>query len=314
MKFAVLFSGQGAQKAGMGLDFLADPLFKETIDEASKASGQDLVENFKSEQDELKKTIHVQPSLVAFEAGIYRMLQRDLPDLNVVGMVGLSLGEYGAMFASGALPLKETISLVSDRAQYMQEDADKVTSGMAALIKPDLDKVEQLLKELRDKGLQVYLSNFNSPKQVVIGGEKQAVAKASDVIKQAEAAKRVIVLRVNGAFHTPLFAEASKKMHQRLVKVSFVANRVPVISNTTAQPFANDWDTIMEKQLAVPTHFGACLQYLLDHSDIDATLEVGPGKTLSSFAHQIDRKLANYRIGSLTEYQEFIEEEHGTQK
>ena len=82
MKFGLLFSGQGAQRAGMGINFLADPLFKETVEIASEASGQDIVADFKSEHDELKKTVHVQPALVAFEAGIYRMLQRDLPDFN----------------------------------------------------------------------------------------------------------------------------------------------------------------------------------------------------------------------------------------
>lgn len=141
MKFVLLFSGQDAQKAGMGLDFLTDPLFKETVGIASEASGQDIVADFKSEHDELKKTIHVQPALVAFETGIYRMLQRDLSDFKPVGMVGLSLGEYGAMIASKAVSVKEGISLVSDRAKYMQEDADQVSSSMAALIKPDVDKV-----------------------------------------------------------------------------------------------------------------------------------------------------------------------------
>lgn len=314
MKFAVLFSGQGAQKAGMGLDLLADSLFVETIDEASSASGQNIVADFKGENDELKKTVHVQPALVSFEAGIYRMLMRDLPELNIAGMVGLSLGEYGAMFASSALSLKETISLVSDRAKYMQIDADRVASGMAALIKPNLSKVKAILSKLQEDGEQVYLSNFNSPKQVVIGGEKNAVAAAVKEINDQVAAKRALLLRVNGAFHTPLFNEASKKMHDRLANVDFAKNKIMVISNTTAKPFDGNWKEIMEKQLAVPTHFCACLQYLIDHEHIDATLEIGPGKTLSSFAHQIDRDLESYRIGNLKEYQEFVEAIHETEK
>lgn len=219
MKFGLLFSGQGAQRAGMGINFLADPLFKETVEIASEASGKDIVADFKSEHDELKKTVHVQPALVAFEAGIYRMLQRDLPDFNAAGMVGLSLGEYGAMIASKAISLKEGISLVSDRAKYMQEDADQVSSSMAALIKPDVDKVNAILTALQNTDQQVYFSNFNSPKQIVIGGEESAVKKAVQEINDQEAAKRAVELKVNGAFHTPLFNEASKKMHQRLANV-----------------------------------------------------------------------------------------------
>lgn len=310
MKFAVLFSGQGSQKPGMGLDFLIDPLFNETIKEASKASKQDIEADFRSENDELKKTIHVQPALVAFEAGIYQMLKRDLR-LDIAGMIGLSLGEYGAMQASGALNLPDTISLVSDRAKYMQEDADRAQSGMAALLKPDLKEVENLIDELQDDGQKVYLANYNSPKQVVIAGEKAAVKLAAKQISEQKLAKKVVLLRVNGAFHTPLFNEASKKMHQRLNQVTFQNNKIPVISNTTAEPFKENWASIMEKQLAVPTHFGECLNWLLEHEEVDATLEIGPGKTLTSFAHQIDRNLENYRIGSLSEYQKFIEEING---
>lgn len=314
MRFAVLFSGQGAQKPGMGTDFMSDSLFKETIEIASEASKQDILADFKSEHDELKKTIHVQPALVAFEAGIFRMLKRDLPKLPISGMVGLSLGEYGAMFASNALGLEDTISLVSDRAKYMQEDADKVDNGMTALVKPDLSKVKEILADLQEQGYRVFLSNYNSPRQVVIGGEKNAVLKATNQIKDEKASLKAVNLRVNGAFHTPLFNDASTKMHKRLKLVNFKQSTVPVISNTTIKPFTNDWAEIMEKQLAVPTHFGECLQYLLDHNDIDATLEIGPGKTLSSFAKQVDRKLNRYKIGSFDEYQEFIEEENESRK
>lgn len=308
MSFGLLFSGQGAQKAGMGIDFLQDPLFKETIDQASNASKQDLVSVFKSEHDELKKTIHVQPALIAFEAGIYRMLKRDLPDLEIGGMLGLSLGEYGAMFASGALDLPDTISLVSDRAKYMQADADKEASTMAALIKPDLDKVNEILTVLKDEGKQVYLANYNSPKQVVIGGIVEDVKIATKAIEEQGAAKRAVILKVNGAFHTPLFNGASKKMHARLKDVDFKQNKTVVVSNTTGQPFDNNWGEIMERQLAVPTHFGECLQYLIEREKITATLEIGPGKTLTSFARQIDRGLSNYRIGNYAEYEEFVKE------
>lgn len=150
------------------------------------------------------------------------MLQRDLPDLRPAGMVGLSLGEYGAMIASKAISLEEGISLVSDRAKYMQEDADQFASSMAALIKPDVDQVNAILTALQNNDQRVYFSNFNSPKQIVIGGEELAVKQAVEKINEQEAAKRAVELKVNGAFHTPLFNEASKKMHQRLVKVFLI--------------------------------------------------------------------------------------------
>lgn len=314
MKLALLFSGQGAQKPGMGVDFLSDPLFKKTIAAANEASGHDIETIFRSKKGELNQTVYVQPALVAFEAGLCQMLQRDLPHLPVAGMVGLSLGEYSAMFASGALDLKNTISLVSDRARYMQADADKVQNGMAALLQPQLTSVKKIVSDLQDRGQQVYLANYNSPAQVVIAGEKAAVEQAVKEIKQQKAARRAIKLRVNGAFHTPLFNSARGKMKKRLRKVAFSKAKVPVISNTTGKPFTKDWQSVMARQLAVPTHFDQCLQYLIDHQQIDATLEIGPGHTLSSFAKQIDSQLKRYQIGSLAEYKSFVEAENGFKK
>lgn len=312
MKFGLLFSGQGSQKTGIALDFMNDPLFNETIKLASNVSQIDLERVFQNEEGQLEKTRTLQPALVAFEAGIARMLERDLPDLQVGGMIGLSLGEYGAMYASHALGLSDTIKLVSARAQYMQADADKVENAMAALIKPDLPEIEKVLANLQAEGKQVYVANYNSPKQVVIAGVKQDVAQATAEL--ADYAKKIIPLNVNGAFHTPLFNEASKKMHEYLKHVTFLKNQVPVISNTTMKPLTNDWGEVMERQLAVPTHFGECLKYLIKESQLEATLEIGPGKTLTSFAKQVDRNLKNYRIGNLAEYQQFIEEENGFNK
>lgn len=310
MKYGILFSGQGAQKTGMGLDFLNDPVFKDTIEEASIASKQDLVTIFKNENGELNRTINVQPAVVAFEAGIFRMLKRDCPDLEIEGMIGLSLGEYSAMYASGALDLKDCLSLVSDRANYMQEDADQFENGMAAILKPNVSKLEKLIQTLQEKNERVYIANYNSPKQIVIAGEKDGVALAAKQIKNEGIAHRIIMLKVNGAFHTPLFNKAKVKMTKRLAKVDFKKNEIPVISNTTAMPFDNNWREIMAEQLAVPTHFGACVQYLLAHKKIDRVLEIGPGKVLSTFVKQIDRHLNCEHISNYPEYQTFVEEKH----
>lgn len=310
MSYGILFSGQGAQKAGMGLDFLSDPLFKDTIEKASSASHQDLVAIFKDENGELNKTINVQPALVAFEIGIFRMIKSDT-NLNIGGMVGLSLGEYSAMYASGAIDLEKCLSLVSDRARYMQEDADQIENGMAAILKPQLDEIETLIQDLQKQNRRVYIANYNSPKQVVIAGEKNDVELATKQIKDQELAHKIIMLKVNGAFHTPLFDGAKAKMTKRLANVKFKENKIPVISNTTALPFSNNWRGIMAKQLAEPTHFGACVQYLVEHEQVDQILEIGPGKILSSFAKQIDCHLKCSHIGSYAEYQAFIEEKHG---
>lgn len=305
MKLGLLFSGQGSQKPGIGLDFLSDPLFSELISAGSAASKLDLPKIMASEDGELKETKNVQPALVAVSYGIYRMLQRDLPKMPVAAMAGLSLGEYGALMASQALTPDEGLPLLTDRGQYMQDDADRVQSAMAAVLNPDVDAVEKVC----DRYEQVWIANYNSPKQLVIGGVSDQVKQAAADLKKQQAAKRVVILRVSGAFHTPLFNQARQKMHQRLQSVHFAEPAVPVISNTLIQPFtADNIAGVMERQLAVPTHFGEDLQYMVDHEGVDATLEIGPGKTLTRFAKQVDPDAQHDHISKLVDYEQYVKE------
>lgn len=305
MKIGLLFSGQGAQKPGMGLDFLSDPLFEKTINEGSAASGLDLKKIMASENDELKETKNVQPALVAVSYGIFQMLKRDLPKLPVTAMAGLSLGEYAALMASESISLEAGLRLLADRGQYMQDDADKVPSSMAAVLKPDVAKVEATCDQYEN----VWIANYNSPSQLVIGGTEDEVQSAVKDLKEQSAAKRVVILRVSGAFHTPLFNGAKEKMHKRLADESFAQPRVPVISNITITEFQSDEiASIMERQLAVPTHFGADVEYMVDHLGVDSTLEIGPGKTLSRFAQQVNADLNRSNIATMDDYLAYVKE------
>lgn len=288
---------------------MADSLFSKTIEEASEACDLDLLKIMKSEHGELKQTIYVQPALVAVSVGIYRMLQRDLPKLAIAGMVGLSLGEYSALMASDAVDFQAGMALLADRARFMQADADKEPSTMAAILNPDVAGVERLLAKLRRAGQAVYPANYNSPKQLVIGGSTAGVDQAIEEIQEAKLGKRALKLRVSGAFHTPFFNGARDKMRVRLQGVRFKQPAVPVISNTTGQAFAAaEISPTLERQLAVPTHFDECLRVLVEQKGADATLEIGPGKTLTSFAHQIDRQLNRQHISNLGDYEKFVEE------
>lgn len=168
MQIGVLFSGQGAQKPGMGVDFGRPPLCQ-LVEEASQATGLDIATLMKGEGGELDYTKYVQPALVTVSYGIYRMLERDL-QLPIAGMVGLSLGEYAALMAAGALDFTPGMALLADRARYMQEDADQVPSTLAAIVEPKLDMVSQAVEAAQAAGQGVYFANYNSPDQVVLGG------------------------------------------------------------------------------------------------------------------------------------------------
>ena len=170
MYYGILFSGQGAQQSGMGVELMADSLFSRIVSQASAVCELDLLKIMKNEHKELNKTAYVQPAIVTVSYGIYRMLKRDLPQLPIKGMIGLSLGEYAALIASNALSFEEGIKLVADRAHFMQQDADREISTLAAVLDPQLQEIQELITAQQENNQRVYIANYNSPQQIVVGG------------------------------------------------------------------------------------------------------------------------------------------------
>ena len=306
MKLAILFSGQGSQFTDMGLDFYQEsPIFKDCVDEASEIADFKITSVFADDGDKLSETKYIQPAIVAMSIGIWKMLQNTLGDkLAVEGMVGLSLGEYSALIASQKLSFSDGMSVLKDRAIYMQDDANKVDSKMAAIIDPQIEVIEKLCTDYPN----VYVANYNTPKQLVIGGDGEELVDVVDKIDSLNAAKKIVELKVSGAFHTPLFTNASQKMKKRLLNVTFTEGSNLVVSNTTMRPFEKDsLAEILAKQIIKPTHFGECVQYLIDNKKIDTVLEIGPGKTLSKFTKQIDKSIKRYHISKLSNFKKFID-------
>ena len=306
MKLAILFSGQGSQFTDMGLDFYQEsPIFKDCVDKASEIADFKITSVFANDGDKLSETKYIQPAIVAMSIGIWKMLQNTLGNkLAVEGMVGLSLGEYSALIASQKLSFSDGMSVLKDRAIYMQDDANKVDSKMAAIIDPQIEVIKKLCIDYPN----VYVANYNTPKQLVIGGDGEELVDVVDKINSLNAAKKIVELKVSGAFHTPLFTNASQKMEMRLSNVTFTEGSNLVISNTTMHPFEKDsLAEILVKQIIKPTYFGECVQYLIDNKNIDTVLEIGPGKTLSKFTKQIDKSIKRYHISKLSDFKKFID-------
>lgn len=306
MKLAILFSGQGSQFTDMGLDFYQEsPIFKDCVDKASEIADFKITSVFANDGDKLSETKYIQPAIVAMSIGIWKMLQNTLGDkLAVEGMVGLSLGEYSALIASQKLSFSDGMSVLKDRAIYMQDDANKVDNKMAAIIDPQIEVIEKLCTDYPN----VYVANYNTPKQLVIGGDGEELVDVVDKIDSLNAAKKIVELKVSGAFHTPLFTNASQKMKKKLSNVTFTEGSNLVVSNTTMRPFEKDsLAEILAKQIIKPTHFGECVQYLIDNKKIDTVLEIGPGKTLSKFTKQIDKSIKRYHISKLSDFKKFID-------
>src|SRR5699024_96149 len=306
MKLAILFSGQGSQFTDMGLDFYQEsPIFKDCVDKASEIADFKITSVFAKDGDKLSETKYIQPAIVAMSIGIWKMLQNTLGDkLAVEGMVGLSLGEYSALIASQKLSFSDGMSVLKDRAIYMQDDANKVDSKMAAIIDSQIEVIEKLCTDYPN----VYVANYITHKQLVIGGDGEELVDVVDKIDSLNSSKKIVELKVSGAFHTPLFTNASQKMKKRLSNVAFTEGSNLVVSNTTMRPFEKDsLAEILAKQIIKPTHFGECVQYLIDNKKIDTVLEIGPGKTLSKFTKQIDKSIKRYHISKLSNFKKFID-------
>src|SRR5215510_14124624 len=233
-KTALLFAGQGAQVVGMGRDLAtAFPAAKTIFDRANVALGYDLASVcFNGPEAELTRTENAQPGIFLVSWVALQLLLERVPGLSFDGTAGLSLGEFTALAAAGALSFEDGLRVVRQRGRFMQEACDVTQGGMAAVIGLDETPTREVCAEAG-----VVLANLNCPGQLVISGESEKILKAVDLAK-AKGAKRAIPLPVAGAYHSPLMASAQPKLQAELAKTRISAPVVPVISNVTAQPHA----------------------------------------------------------------------------
>src|SRR3569833_1613253 len=231
-KTALLFAGQGAQVIGMGKDLAEKfPSAKAWFDRANTALGYDLTAIcFNGPDAELTKTENAQPGIFLVSWVAFQLLKEHVPSLKFDATAGLSLGEFTALTAAGAMSFEDGLRVVRQRGKFMQEACDATRGGMAAVIGLDEAPTREVCAETG-----IVLANLNCPGQLVISGEADKITKAVDLAK-AKGAKRAIPLPVAGAYHSPLMAGAQPKLQAELANVKLSVPLVPVISNVTAHP------------------------------------------------------------------------------
>lgn len=293
MKTAFLFSGQGAQYPKMGEElYHQEAIVRETFEQASTILGYDMAELCFTENERLNQTEYTQPAILTVSTAFWRLL--DAQGIKADAVAGLSLGEYTALVASGALDFQTAVALVQKRGRYMANAAPAGVGKMVAVMNTPAETIEEICKEASQVGI-VTPANYNTPQQIVIGGEAPAVDKAVELL-QAAGTKRVIPLNVSGPFHTALLEPASQQLAQELAQITFDELQVPVISNTTAQPMQQDQiKELLTLQVKSPVRFYESIA-TLKQLGIQQVIEIGPGKVLSGFMKKIDKEIQTARV------------------
>lgn len=295
-KTALLFAGQGAQAVGMGKE-LADqiPAAREWFDKANATLGYDLAAVcFNGPDSELTRTEHAQPGIYLVSWIAFQLLKERVPSLQFGATAGLSLGEFTALAAAGAIQFEDGLNVVRQRGRFMQEACNVTQGGMAAVIGLDEAPTREVCAEA---GL--VLANLNCPGQLVISGESENILKAVDLAK-ARGARRAIPLPVAGAYHSPLMASAQPKLKAALEAVEIKSSTVPVISNVTALPHDNP-DSVKSRlveQVTSSVLWEASVRHLLSQG-FTRFIELGPGTALSGFMKRIDKSVEMFNVADL---------------
>ncbi|WP_105120111.1 ACP S-malonyltransferase [Streptococcus suis] len=284
-KTAFLFAGQGAQTVGMARDLYEySPIVRETFDQASQILGYDIRDLIDNQEDKLHQTRYTQPAILTTSVAIFRLLEEEgiQPDM----VAGLSLGEYSALVASGALAFEDAIALIAKRGEYMETAAPAGTGKMVAVLNTDVNLIEEICSTVTS-GI-VSPANYNTPAQIVIGGEVAAVDEAVELLKEA-GVKRMIPLNVSGPFHTALLRPASEQLAQALEQVEFADFQVELVGNTEAKVMKKeDIKSLLTRQVMEPVRFYESIA-IMQEAGVTNFIEIGPGKVLSGFVKKIDK-------------------------
>ena len=289
-KIAFLFPGQGAQKAGMGMDFYEKfPVAREIFDQASQWLSMDMKELCFEKNDRLDLTEYTQAALVTTCLAMEKVVEEYglTPDVTA----GLSLGEYCAIAVSGGMSVKNAITTVRKRGILMEQAVPAGEGAMAAVIGLEADKIEEAID-----GTNAEIANYNCPGQIVISGPKLAVEQAAVKLKEA-GARRVLPLAVSGPFHSSLLQDAGKELEKELSKVEFTSLKIPYVTNVTAQYVTDSSKTkdLLAKQISSSVRWQQSVEKMIEEG-VDTFVEIGPGKTLTGFMKKIAPDVKTYSI------------------
>ncbi len=288
-KTAFIFPGQGSQSVGMGKDMFDNfPKAREVFEEANDALGFLLSEMcFSGTAEDLALTANTQPAILATSMAVFSAMEAEgfpLPDY----VAGHSLGEYSALVAANSLSLKEAVKTVRKRGKYMQDAVPVGAGSMAAILGLDLETLKTACEEAAESQV-CSPANINSPSQVVIAGNVEAIDRAIEIVKE-RGAKRAVKLNVSAPFHCALMKPAQDKLTEDLRAIDFQDLRFPIIENVSGRENSKGERvrTALSEQVSSPVLWKDTIEYLIEKG-VKTFIEVGAGKVLSGLVKQINR-------------------------
>ena len=293
-KIAFIYPGQGAQVCGMGQDFYEGTQSgKQVFDLASELLGFSVPELCFVKNDRLDITEYTQAAMVTTSIAMTKVLTEKgvKPDV----AAGLSLGEYCALYAAGAISESDAIATVRQRGILMQKEVPVGQGAMAAVLALDASSIEQVIAPMET----VQIANYNCPGQIVISGEAGAVKEACEKLAEA-GAKRTVMLNVSGPFHSQMLTGAGEKLAKVLENVEVHTPVIPYVANVTAEYVtdAKEIKPLLKTQVSSSVKWQQSVEAMIEDG-VDTFIEIGPGKTLAGFMRKINRTVKVYNIEKL---------------
>ena len=284
-KTVLFFPGQASQYVGMAKDLYdSSDEVRQMYQMASDEIGADIARlSFDGPAEELKKTRFTQPAILLHSLAVLKIIGKDLEAFDYAA--GHSLGEYGALVVTGALSYEDAIRAVVKRAALMEDACVKNPGTMAATMGLTPEQAQKVCDDASTAGV-VVPANFNSPSQIVLSGDVEAVKKGAELAKAA-GAKRAMLLPVGGAFHSPLMEPAREGLQQFLEDIVINRPKCPVVANVTAAPVTepNEIRSLLVEQVTSPVRWAQTMAFLKE-AGVTKVIEIGPGKVLTGLARR----------------------------